>query len=264
MALLIASAVIGLLVGSALSSLIHRLLVGGSWMNGRSHCPRCEHVLLARDLVPLFSFIVLRGRCRHCRGAIGWFYPVIEGATAVLFLGAVLSRAGGIPGPDVFLDRALQGAVLSDWAAITVLVAIFSTDAIASVIPDILTLPAIPIFLLWRWWIGADFYNLVIAAAVGGGFFLAQYAVSRGRWIGSGDIRLGALMGVLLGWPGILIALFISYLLGAVIALVMVARGSATWKSHIPFGTFLVLGTVAVLLFSNALLSWYGTYLAFG
>lgn len=258
MELLLVSAVIGLIVGSAATAFIHRATVGKSWMAGRSHCPRCNHVLAPRDLVPLFSFILLRGRCRHCQGPIGWMYPAVEGVTALLFASSVLARSQGVPGDGLFDDPALQFLVLRDWFAISVLIVIFGIDLIAGIIPDAVTLPTIVILFGWNMALGTvSPASMAIGMAAAGGFFLFQYWISRGRWIGGGDIRLGALIGAAVGWPGALVALLVAYLVGAAASVGLVASGAKTWKSQIPFGTFLSVGAVTALLWGDALVFWY-------
>jgi prepilin signal peptidase PulO-like enzyme (type II secretory pathway) len=93
--------------------------------------------------------------------------------------------------------------------------------------------------------------------AVGGGFFLLQYLVSRGKWIGGGDVRFGVMMGVLLGWPNILVALFIAYVLGAVVAVPLLIFKKKKMKSEVPFGAFLAIGTAAAMFWGSWIVNWY-------
>jgi prepilin signal peptidase PulO-like enzyme (type II secretory pathway) len=105
--------------------------------------------------------------------------------------------------------------------------------------------------------LGVPWQGMVIGALVGGGFFLAQFVVSRGQWIGGGDIKLGVLMGLLLSWPTILGALFLAYISGSIIGLGLVAGGKKQLGSQVPFGTFLTLSTFVMMLYGQQIISWY-------
>ena len=251
------SIVFGLIVGSGLTALIPRLAADEPWHRGRSHCPRCRHTLAPRDLMPLVSFFVNRGRCRHCQGAIGWFYPGVELATAALFVIALVVRSGGDLTPLDAADSRLWLTIFRDWLAIAVLLALFGIDLIAQVLPDAITLPAVGVFFIWNLALGESPGGLIAGALFGACFFLLQYLVSRGAWIGGGDIRLGALLGALVGWPGILLALFSSYLLGASVGLGQIAVGSKSWKSRVPFGTYLAAGGLFTLFLGEKVIAWY-------
>lgn len=257
-----ASAIVGLIVGSALTALIHRLSRGGSWIRGRSHCPRCAHALKPRDLVPLFSYIALRGRCRYCTGPIGAFYPFIELVTAALFAAVVLIRAGGVPADGILDTPALQMLILRDWAAVAFCITIFGIDQIAGVIPDIISLPAAAVFLAWNLLLGYPAVPLIVGIFVGASFFAAQYWLSRGRWIGGGDIRLGGAIGALVGFPAVVLAIGIAYGFGALVSIGLLARGRATMKSHIPFGTFLTVGALLALLAGDQIISRYVAWIS--
>ncbi|TAK05567.1 prepilin peptidase [Patescibacteria group bacterium] len=253
------AALLGLVFGSVLTALISRQAKGERWATGRSHCPKCRHPLAVWDLVPVLSYLVLDGKCRYCRGVIGASYPLLELATAALFALAAVIRLGpaAFGGVEAFLAPDWVLPLLRDWAAIVVLVQIFLYDLWFGYILDQVTLPAIAVFLLWNLALGVPLPMLLIGAAVGGGFFLLQYVISGGKWIGGGDIRLGALMGVLLGWPLVLVALFIAYLSGGAVGAVLLASKRKTVGSQIPFGTFLSAATVVVLFWGRAMLDWY-------
>ncbi len=252
MAALIISALLGLVIGSFLNVVICRLRSGESGWRSRSRCPECRTTLRPSELVPVVSFLMLRGRCRSCRKTISWQYPAVELSTAVLFVSAYLSHGGaGITGLGAWLP------ILRDWLFIAGLTVVFVIDLLDMVVFDSVTIPMAAIAFFLNWAAGSRPLGLVLAAAVGGGFFLAQYLVSRGRWIGGGDIRIGAMMGFMLGFPGILLALFFSYVSGAIVAVSLLSAGKAKWTSQMAFGTFLSLGTVFTLFFGRFVLSWY-------
>jgi len=142
---------------------------------------------------------------------------------------------------------------------------IFVYDLRWQLIPDKLTLPAIGIVvfinfivlstgnnLLANWLV-----NLLVAIVVGGGFFLLQFIVSKGRWIGGGDIRLGVLMGVILGWPQVAWALMLAYILGALVAVGLILTGQKKWSAQIPFGTFLTVAAFITMYWSDQIVNWY-------
>jgi len=253
-----AVALIGLAVGSFLNVVIGRLRSGETGWRSRSRCPDCHAVLRPSELVPVLSFVMLRGKCRSCRKPISWQYPAVELSTMALFLCAYWLR-GGDAGA---LSGALVG-MLRDWIFIAALTVVFVVDLLDMVVFDSVTLPMIAIAFLLNVATGSDPVKLCVAGAVGAGFFLFQYVVSRGRWIGGGDIRIGAMMGAMLGFPGIVLALFLSYVIGAVAALGLLAAGKAKWSGQMAFGTFLSVGTVLTLFLGPRILAWYASLLAF-
>lgn len=137
------------------------------------------------------------------------------------------------------------------------LIPIFLTDALFYLIPDILSIPSIAIILIYQIYRKAPLTDLGLAALIAGGFFLLQYLVSSGRWIGSGDIRLGILMGLALGVRGTLVALFLAYIVGAIIALVFISLRKKELSSKIQFGTLLTSATYFSLLYGQQLSGYY-------
>lgn len=240
----IASIVLGLIVGSFLSMLIPRLHEEKPGIvNGRSECPHCGHRLGVLDLVPLLSYLFLRGRCHYCKKAISAWYPLTELSTALLF-------------GSLFLREGDWGHFL--WLAplFAVLVFIFFYDLRYKEIHDAVMAPGIVWALLASYTIG-DLKMSLIGAAIGITFFGLQYLISKGRWIGSGDLRIGAFMGILLGWPGTLVGLFLSYILGSVIGVALLALKKAGPGTAVPLGPFLVLGTLLSFFWGDPLLAFY-------
>lgn len=245
---IIATAVLGLAVGSYLGGVSFRL---GSGMpqGGRSRCPWCGHELAAFDLVPVLSYLALRGRCRYCRQTISLWYPAIELATAALFVIVALQ----LPITNYQLPITNYLVFARNLFAVSILLLIAVTDLRYGIVPDAVTLPAIVIVALTN---ALPITNLLFGALAGGGFFLAQYLLSRGRAVGDGDIRIGVLLGVLLGWGGTLFALLISYIAGALVAVVLLAIGKTTMQSRIPMGPFLAVGGILTLLWGDQLLQF--------
>ena len=122
-------------------------------------------------------------------------------------------------------------------------------------------IPGVALFLTALVFGWQDLPSMLAGVLVGAGFFLLLYLLSKGAWIGGGDVRLGFFMGVILGWPKILAALLFAYIIGAVVSLILVLAGKKTLKSETPFGTYLVVGTMIALFGGEALIKWYVAFL---
>ncbi|MEK7395198.1 MAG: prepilin peptidase, partial [Fibrobacterota bacterium] len=211
----------------------------------RSACPHCGHKLAVRDLVPLLSFLFLRGRCRYCRKKISWQYPLVEFAAAALLI--LVYR---IYSPDIF---AIFGyAVLALF-----LLVIFIYDYKHYLVLDSVVVPAIVFAGVFNYLRGFGMLPFLFAVVIGGGFFLLQYVISRGKWIGGGDIRLGVLAGAVLSWPGVLLGLLLAYVIGAAVAIPLLLSGKKVPGSAIPFGTFLTVGIFISMLWGEKIIAWY-------
>lgn len=254
----ILTAIFGLIAGSFLNAWIYRMEKGESVLRGRSKCPNCGRVLSAAELIPLVSYLVQRGRCRGCKKAISAHYPAIELVLAMLFILIAWKHLGtGATSCVPVFGSCFEPGLIRDAIFFVFLAAIFIFDFKHSLVPDQAVLPGIAVAFLWNLAGGIGFFNLLTATATGAGFFFLQYAISRGRWIGGGDIRIGAMMGAMLGWPNIIPAIFLSYLLGAGVSLGLLGLRRVAWKSAIPFGTFLSIGTSVMLLWGNRIVGWY-------
>lgn len=243
--------IVGLVVGSFLNAVIYRLHVGKSFVRGRSFCPHCKHGLAGPDLVPLFSFIFLRGKCRYCHQPISWQYPLVEAGMAAAFL-ALYLHLGFQP---QFFVYALYTCFL---------MVIFVFDWRYYLILDRVSVPAIIIALpLSVFVLHIPITSLLIGGLIGGGFFFLQFLVSRGKWIGGGDIRLGLIMGFMLGTGPVLVALFIAYLTGSIIGGALVIVRKKQWKSQVPFGTFLSAATFITFLVGQGILTTYREFIWF-
>lgn len=247
--IIVFSAILGLAIGSFLNVLTFRLMSNTSVVFGRSHCQTCGILLRARDLIPVFSFLWLLGKCRDCEQPISKQYPLVEIATAV---GFGIIAASHIYGVEPFNGLALA----RDLVFTTALVSLFVFDYRWLVLPDQVTIPLIVTAILFNIALGATSIELIVGALVGGGLYFGLWAVSRGSWVGSGDIRLGAAMGFMLGWPGVLVALYIAYLIGGVVAIVLLSTGHKKRGTVLPMGTFLVAGTFIVMVLQQVYPDW--------
>jgi len=244
----------GVAFGSFINATAYRVRKGISIVraqNGkaaRSFCPRCKHELSARDLVPVVSYLFLRGRCRYCQESIHWQYPVVEVIAGIL-CGLAAWR----------FVAPIEAAIVAVF--FLALLFIFLYDLQYQLILDSVTLPLMPVVFVLSLVRGYTWKDLVLGAAIGGGFFALQYMVSRGKWIGGGDIRLGVLMGCMLGWKVTVVALFVAYIGGACVAAYLLIRKRADLQSRVAFGTFLTTATVICILWGDALLAWYVQFL---
>ena len=231
---------VGLVFGSFGSVIVHRFPADKA-INGRSQCPVCKHTLGVLDLFPVLSFVCLLGKCRHCGTRIPVRYPLTELLSAcVITLPFLLYTEALVP--PVLLAVAL-------WALFLIALVDIDTQGI----PDILSFPFVLMSAVYAVVSGGVSWA---APFVFAGFFFLQWAISRGKWVGSGDIILAVGLGFLLSSvQEVVIALGASYILGAVVAIVLIATKKRTRKDHLPFGPFLALGTVLVLVWGDALMA---------
>jgi leader peptidase (prepilin peptidase)/N-methyltransferase len=251
--MLLLIAAIGLAIGSFLNVTIGKLRSGETGWRSRSQCPRCHAVLRPTDLVPVVSFIALRGKCRTCRKPISWQYPVVEVATMALFVVAFVVRGG----TEGLLYGGMMPVFIRDTVFVSALMIVFVIDLLDMVVYDAVTIPMVIVAAAWNLWLGTSIRSLALAIAIGAGFFLLQHLVSRGRWIGGGDIRIGAMIGAMLGFPGVVAALLLAYASGAVVAIGLLAAKKTSWSAQMAFGTFLSFAAAVVLFFGEPFWAWY-------
>ena len=238
------SMVLGLIMGSFLSMLIPRLHNDEKGIFfGRSHCSRCKHILKWYELIPLFSYLIQGGKCRSCKKSIGVVYPLTELSTAITF--------GVLFAYTMYWPEFIVYAIL-----FSILIFIFVYDLRYQEIHDAVMLPGIFLAFAFSFLVG-DPMSSLIGAGIGIAFFGIQWLISRGRWIGSGDIRIGAFMGFMLGWELMILALIFGYIIGSVVGIGLLLSKKADRKSSLPLGPFLVLGTVVAFFWGQNLIEWY-------
>jgi leader peptidase (prepilin peptidase)/N-methyltransferase len=239
------AAVGGLLVGSFLNVVAHRLPRGESLVRPRSRCPQCGMQLRAVDNVPVVSWLALRGRCHHCGAPISARYPLVELATAALYVAVAVTQDDAV--------RVVLGLLL-----VTALVPITLIDLDHRIIPNKITRPAALAALIAIVALDRDFLvEAVVGAAAAGGFFFVA-AVLYPRGMGMGDVKLAGVLGLYLGRavaPAVLIALIGGVVVGAAI----IARKGAKEgrKTAVPFGPFLALGGLVAFFVGNELVDAY-------
>lgn len=226
-------------------------------MMNRSHCPKCNHKIVWYDNIPIFSYIFLLGKCRHCKKRISVQYPVVELVIGILFVLVAYVEFSN-------LNLIFYITVLRDWFIISVMTIVFIYDLRWYLILDRVMVPAMAVVLFLNSYLGyltgnamSNLWNMLISAIIGGSFFLFQFVVSRGKWIGGGDIRLGFLMGLILSWQDLLVSLMLAYISGAVIGVVLITMGKKKMSSQIPFGIFLSTATIVSLFWGQDIVYWY-------
>jgi leader peptidase (prepilin peptidase)/N-methyltransferase len=244
-------AILGLIVGSFLNVCIDRLPQNKSIVFPPSHCEACQHKLAAKDLIPLFSYLRLRGRCRYCQAAIPRRVFWVELATALIF--ALLCWHYGL--------SAELGVMIFYACLFTI---IFVTDLEQGLILNKVVYPGMVVALLLALyplpWLSEPMGMRIAYSALGGaiGFaiFLLIAIVSRGG-MGWGDVKLAALIGLATGFPLVFLAIIMGAILGGIVAVALVIAKKRNRRQTIPFGPFLAVAAMVTLLWGSNILSWY-------
>ena len=241
--------VFGLVIGSFLNVCIYRLPASQSIVHPRSACPGCAHPIRVYDNIPVVSFLILRGRCRDCGMRIPWRYPLVEllsGAFAALAVAKF--GAGG------------QAALM--YLLIAALLVITFIDIDHRIIPDVISLPGIPVGLAASFGLTdvTPLQSVIGILAGGGSLFLVAwgYQLITGReGMGGGDIKLLAMIGAFFGWPGVLFTIFTASLTGTLAGMAVILRQRADMKLAVPFGPFRAIGAIGYVFIGPETLAWY-------
>ena len=242
--LLIAFTLLGLFTGSFLNVCIDRLPQRQSIINPPSHCPACKHKLTALDLVPIFSYLWLRRRCRYCQAPIPVRLPIVEGITGLLF-GFLYWKFG----------FGLELVMTLIYASL--LIIIFVVDLENQLVLDIVTYPSMAITLVFSFFwpdlgvLGALKGGVIGLVAMGLPFIIYR------RGIGMGDVKLGALVGLMTGYPLVVVALLLGVISGGLVAGILLAFKIKGRRDAIPFAPFLVTSAMVALLWGQVIYQWY-------
>ncbi|PYO63990.1 MAG: prepilin peptidase [Gemmatimonadetes bacterium] len=243
------AALLGLCLGSFLNVCILRLPHEQSLLRPPSSCPKCRRPIAWRDNIPVVSWLLLKGRCRHCGARISVQYPVVEAAVGLLWLAAVLAYGATV--------QALAAGLLG-----TILLGIAITDARHYLIPDEFTWGGLVLGLTLSLWGGVDGFLQAVLGAVAG-FALLFVVAQAGRWafreeaMGGGDIKMMAMVGSFIGWKGVLLTVFLGAVAGSVVFLPL----SLKRKRLVPFGVFLAVGAGVTFVAGDAIIQWYLQFL---
>lgn len=254
---------LGACLGSFTNVLVDRGQQGKSLL-GRSKCDFCGHALRWFENIPVLGFFLVRGKCRACQKKLSWQYPLVELALALLFV--AIGFWTGFVGQVVTWEGAIETSYYLFMSFI--LVAIFVWDLKYMIVPNPLVAAGVLVSLLFVFWkyFSSDclFFELdcfvasaVVGGAIVGGFFYFLYFISKGKFIGGGDVKLGFLLGMMVGWKLTYFLLLFAYVLGAVVAIYLLLTKKKRMNSHIPFGPFLIASTFLVLFFGEKLIYWY-------
>lgn len=242
--------IFGTCIGSFLNVCIYRLPVSKSILEpSRSMCPGCNGLIAFYDNIPLLSYLWLKGRCRQCHMPISFRYPLVEMITGVLAI-CVFLRFG----------LTLEGLVY--FAFITTLLVITFIDIDHRIIPDVISLPGIPLGVLAAFALPSmTFKSSVSGLLAGGGSLLlvawTYYLITRKEGMGGGDIKLLAMIGTLVGFKGVIFTIFAASFIGTLAGAVIMLHKRKNLKLAIPFGPFLSLAAVIYIFFGQRLISWY-------
>jgi leader peptidase (prepilin peptidase)/N-methyltransferase len=245
----IVAGLFGALIGSFLNVCIHRLPRRESIVWPASHCPVCTKAIAWYDNLPLISYGWLRGKCRMCRTAISVRYPVVEALNAVGYA-ALFWRFGVMP--ETFVYAALYST----------LIVVTGTDLSHRIIPDVVTLPGIVIGLLsGAFVLPIGGLTSLAGMLIGGGIlwtlaWLSPILFGK-EGMGGGDIKLMAMVGAVLGWKPVLLAIMVASLIGSVVGGGLITAGVMRRHEYLPFGPFLAIGSMIALFFHEPLLNWY-------
>lgn len=248
---------LGLVLGSFVNALVWRLHEKKDWVSDRSECDYCHHKLGPLDLIPVVSWLVLRGKCRYCHKPIN-DSPITEIGLALLFVASYLAWPQPLAGDGLVLF-VFWLLFLVGFAVLTVY------DIRWFLLPNKVVFPLIGLAVLQLavqvvWFDGSlrDVLGAALGVIVISGSFYGIFMLSKGTWIGFGDVKLGIVLGILAGGPlPAVLLLFVASLLGLLFSLPLLAAGRAGRKSHIPFGPFLLAGMVIVQLFGADVIAWY-------
>jgi leader peptidase (prepilin peptidase)/N-methyltransferase len=249
MMLTIISIILGALVGSFLNVCIFRLPKGESIIWPGSHCPHCKKPIRFYDNIPLLSYVLLMGKCRHCKNSISIQYPLIEGITALSSLFLIIKF-------DFSLSYFFYFSFVAALIAITVI------DLYHQIIPDVISLPGIGVGLISSLILPKiTFLNSLFGVLLGGGslFLVAtcyQWLFKR-EGMGGGDVKLLAMIGAFLGWKAVILTILLSSLIGSITGILFMVVKGKDFKYAIPFGPFLSLGAVISLFYGESLINWY-------
>jgi leader peptidase (prepilin peptidase)/N-methyltransferase len=236
--------VLGLLIGSFLNVVIYRLPRGESIVLPPSHCPGCQHRLGPPDLVPVLSFLFLKGKCRYCGVRIGWRYPLVELLCGLLtWVWWVRMGGAGINAESIAM-------LIVTYA----LVAISLIDLDHQIIPNKITLPLLVAGLAFQG-IRGELIPAVLGVLAGGGP-LGLIAVVYSKGMGWGDVKLLAMLGVFVGWQKIIVTMFLGSFLGVLWMVPLILAGKFDRKTPFAFGPFLAAGALVVMYGWDLLTQW--------
>ncbi len=230
---------------------------------GRSMCEHCDHTLAPKDLIPLLSWLSLGGKCRYCKAKLSWEYPVVELTTGILFVASYITWNFG---------ETFGYVSFGFWLVfLSALVFLALYDFKWLILPNRVVYPLIisatALVLLESVFfdggieiIKDSLFGLLFA----GGIFYALFAVSRGKWIGGGDVKLGVFIGIFLGLSRSILTFILAFNVAAIIIIPLLLLGVVKRKTPVPFGPFLIFATIVSTLYGYEIIQWYSENFLYG
>lgn len=255
--------VIGIFAGSFLNVAVDRFPRKETILKGRSHCEFCKKELKWFDLIPLLSFLFLKGKCRYCHKKLSLYYPIIELSTGALF---------ALVYTYINFQFSVFNFQLSTFISFfyylfiaSSFIVIFFEDLKFGIIPDKVVFPAIIISLAYSFIIHNSLFIVYLSSAVGAfAFFLILFLITRGKGMGFGDVKLAFLLGLVLGFPEIILALYLAFLTGAIAGIILIIwRKKRSLKEAIPFGPFLIAGALVSIFLGGLIIPRVMLFLGF-
>lgn len=245
--------IFGLCIGSFLNVCIYRLPASKSIVHPRSMCSNCGTLIAAYDNIPVLSYLWLKGRCRHCRIKISMRYPIVE------LLGGLFALA-------TYFKFGLTIEALVYYLFFAALLVVTFIDLDHRIIPNVITLPGIPIGFAASFALPTITYKeALLGILIGGGsLFLVAWIyslITKKEGMGGGDIKLLAMMGAIVGWHGVLFTIFLASLVGTLAGLAVILQSRSGMKLAVPFGPFLSIGSITYIFFGAPLIAWYFNFL---
>lgn len=237
---------LGICIGSFLNVVIDRVPKDQSILYSRSCCDYCHKNLSPLDLVPVLSFILLKGRCRYCHKNLSPYYPLVELTTGIIFA------------LNFLLFKDYYQLIFAQIVSASI-IAIFFTDLKYGLIPDKITYTTIIFILLYSPLIRTQkiFLEDLIVASLIAIFFLCTVIITRGRGMGGGDVKYALLIGLILGWQKAILAIFLSFIIGGAFGLLLIMLKKKKFGQTIPFGPFLSFATYLSLVMGDKMISYY-------
>ena len=241
--------IFGLCIGSFLNVCIYRLPASKSIVHPRSMCSNCGTLIASYDNIPILSYLWLKGRCRHCRTKISLRYPMVE-------------LLGGLFALGTYLKFGLTIEALIYYLFFAALIVVTFIDLDHRIIPDVITLPGIPICFAAGFALPTITYkDALLGILIGGGsLYVIAWAydrITKKEGMGGGDIKLLAMIGAIVGWQGVLFTIFVASLVGTLAGLAVMLQSRKGLKLAVPFGPFLSIGSITYIIFGTPLIDWY-------
>ena len=241
--------ILGLIVGSFCNVCIYRIPKNESIIYPASHCPKCRTTIRPFDNIPLLSYILLKGRCRNCGSKISIQYPIVEFLTGIIYL--IIYLIYGL---------SIQSLIYTILSSALIIIAFIDLNEL--IVPDVISLPGIAAGLILSFFVPyISFINSALGVVIGGGIILIIGLVGsmifKKEAMGGGDVKLAAMIGAFLGWRYIIISMFLGFFLGALTGIILVLSKIKRREDMVPFGPFIVLGSLITLLCGEKIILWY-------